>query len=574
MDYKSMTNEQLINEIELLKKNIDSLDLQTTEVSKDSDDHLSLFFEHAPDAYYLCDLKGTFIDGNKIAEEITGYKKEELIGKSFLKLNLLSKRQIPKAAQLLAKNVLGLSTGPDEFILTRKDNRTVPIEIRTILAKIEEKTVVLGIARDISKRKQTEEALKKAHDELEKRVKEHNAELMRANLEMHTDIIERKKIEDALRESKEQYKMLVENVFNGIYLLREKSYEYVNPRFCEMTGYSFEELTSSDFDYDVILTEDAKKHIQQRFDARKRGEKVPNQYEVKIKNKSGNILYVEVSAVTIGDTKDVHVLGIMRDITEREQSKEQRGKIEFRMATLLQNLPNVVIYETGSGREFISDNIYNLVGYTAEELTKDRAAFPKLIHPEDSPAMEKQLSEWHKTDEPGPIIFQFRIHHKDGRWIWVEDHMIEVKPENGKKYMTGVITDITERKQTDEELRLKNVLFESSIAATSAAGVDGVINLVNPAFLKVWGYENKQEAYGKAIPEFFVNPEDAIPVLNSLNETDEWRGQFLAKRKDNSTFVARGFATTLIDEKNNLIGYQSALVDVTDLTEVEEAGRH
>jgi len=68
---------------------------------KGSEARLKLLFEYAPDGYYLSDLKGNFVDGNKKAEEITGYKREELIGGNFLKLNLLSADQIPKAAALL-----------------------------------------------------------------------------------------------------------------------------------------------------------------------------------------------------------------------------------------------------------------------------------------------------------------------------------------------------------------------------------------------------------------------------------------------------------------------------------------
>ena len=72
----------------------------------------TLLFEYAPDPYYLSDLRGNFVDGNKAAQEMVGYNKKELIGKSFLDLKILQKRQIPKAAKLLALNRLGKRTGP------------------------------------------------------------------------------------------------------------------------------------------------------------------------------------------------------------------------------------------------------------------------------------------------------------------------------------------------------------------------------------------------------------------------------------------------------------------------------
>jgi len=73
---------------------------QTEKELKDSEERLKILFDYAPDVYYINDSKGKFIDGNKAAERIIGYKREELIGKSFLKLKLLSISDIPKVAVL------------------------------------------------------------------------------------------------------------------------------------------------------------------------------------------------------------------------------------------------------------------------------------------------------------------------------------------------------------------------------------------------------------------------------------------------------------------------------------------
>jgi len=135
---------------------------------RDSEERLKILFDYAPDACYINDLKGKFIDGNKAAERVIGYKREELIGKSFLKLKLLSFSEIPKAAKLLTKNLRGLPTGPDEFVLNRKDNSKVIVEISTYPVKIKGKTLVLGIARDITERKQAEQQAKHGYKKLQK----------------------------------------------------------------------------------------------------------------------------------------------------------------------------------------------------------------------------------------------------------------------------------------------------------------------------------------------------------------------------------------------------------------------
>ncbi len=126
---------------------------------KESEERLKILFEYAPDGVYLTDLKGNFVDGNLAAEKLIGYKREELIGKNFLKLKLLDPKQMPKAAASLAKSILGQSTSPDEFILNQKGGKQIPVEISTFPVKIKGKTLVLGIARDITDRKKMEAQL-------------------------------------------------------------------------------------------------------------------------------------------------------------------------------------------------------------------------------------------------------------------------------------------------------------------------------------------------------------------------------------------------------------------------------
>ena len=141
---------------------------QAEEQLRNSEERLKILFEYAPDAYYLSDLKGTFIDGNRAAAEAVGYKKSELIGENFLKLNLLAARDIPRAATLLARNVLGKATGPDEFVLNRKDGGQVHLEISTYPVKIDGQTLVLGMARDISERLQAKRQLEERRQYLER----------------------------------------------------------------------------------------------------------------------------------------------------------------------------------------------------------------------------------------------------------------------------------------------------------------------------------------------------------------------------------------------------------------------
>lgn len=139
---------------------------QAEQEQKNSEERLRVLFEYAPDAYYLNDLMGNFIDGNKMVEELVGFKRDELVGKNFTKLVPVT--LVPRTAKMLAQNIIGKPTGPHELVFNHKNGSKVEVEVRNFQVKLSDKTLVLGIARDISQRKQTEEALRLSEERFAK----------------------------------------------------------------------------------------------------------------------------------------------------------------------------------------------------------------------------------------------------------------------------------------------------------------------------------------------------------------------------------------------------------------------
>ena len=132
---------------------------------EESEENLKTYLENAPDGVYLCDLNGIFLYGNKKAEGIMGYQKEELIGGNFFKLNLLPAKYLEKAGKLLKFSAMGRNTGPDEFELIRKDNSRVWVEINTAPIKQKNNNIVIGFVRNITERKQAEDKLEQSAQE-------------------------------------------------------------------------------------------------------------------------------------------------------------------------------------------------------------------------------------------------------------------------------------------------------------------------------------------------------------------------------------------------------------------------
>ncbi len=113
-----------------------------------------LLFEFAPDGFFILDFKGNIKDVNRAVEKLSGYKKEELIGKNIFKLNLLSKKYFAVALKSLMKNIKGEQSGPYEYELISKNGKTIFVEIIARPVQLSDEYAILCLARDITEKKE------------------------------------------------------------------------------------------------------------------------------------------------------------------------------------------------------------------------------------------------------------------------------------------------------------------------------------------------------------------------------------------------------------------------------------
>ena len=156
-----------LEELEKKVKELESEIIKLKKKLKISEERFQSVLDAAEDGIFTLDLKGNFTSGNRKAEEICGYKKEELIGKSIL--TLLSKESVPAILKIFNDIVSKKSLSYQfETEIKRKDGNLVPLEVKGSVVREGDRVVgVLGIARDVSERKRVLEELKKKNKELE-----------------------------------------------------------------------------------------------------------------------------------------------------------------------------------------------------------------------------------------------------------------------------------------------------------------------------------------------------------------------------------------------------------------------
>ena len=140
--------------------------LLAEEVQRNSEERLKILFEYAPDAYFLIDLSGNFVDCNRAAEDLFGYSKKELMAKNFYKSGIIAQRDMPRGISLLARHVDGEPTGPEELIIIRQDGRELVTEMRHFPLMFGKKHLVLGSAHDVTDRKMDENSLRRVNAKL------------------------------------------------------------------------------------------------------------------------------------------------------------------------------------------------------------------------------------------------------------------------------------------------------------------------------------------------------------------------------------------------------------------------
>jgi len=161
-------------------------------------------------------------------------------------------------------------------------------------------------------------------------LEEHAERLEQSNDSLKETIKKREEAEKALREGEEQYRVLVENAGDGIFIAQDGMLTFVNKKTEEISGYSRSELLSKGFHY--IIHEEDRALVMERYMNRQQGRDAPSSYSYRIIHKSGEVKWVDINVAVITWKGKIATLNFLRDITERKETEKILRESEERLA--------------------------------------------------------------------------------------------------------------------------------------------------------------------------------------------------------------------------------------------------
>lgn len=366
--------------------------------------------EISPDAIYVVDAKGVCVLGNRAGAELAGIPRDELVG------TLVTDTYLPEERHLFQerlKKLKGKSTLRFERKFVRKNGEIVPVEVSVSAIR---GGYFQAILRDISERKRAEEALK---------------------------------------ESEERYRVLVEFSPNSICVHRDGKLLYVNPAGVRLFGAAnLEELVGrSVLDF---IHPDSLPVVRERLRQLRAGETTPL-IEEKFVTLKGEVRDVEVAAIPIIWEHEPAAQVMIRDITERKRAEEAVRRSEKQLRDVTETIPTMAFVTRPDGsNEFVSRRWVQYSGLSPEETAG--SGWQATIHRDD---IEQHLAKWRAALASGePFENELRHRSASGEYRWFLIRAVPLRSEQGnilKWY--GTLTDIEDRKRAEDELSRQQQRF-------------------------------------------------------------------------------------------------------------------
>ncbi len=445
---------------------------------------------------------------NPAAAVITGYTHDELLAMNFWDVIHPDFRDRVRQRGLARQRGVPLPNRYEVKILTKAgEERWVDFSGCTV--EFGGQPAVLGTAFDITDRKHAEDSVRQARDALEARVAQRTSELSEANRLLGAEIAQRRDAENAMREREQLFRATFEQAAVGVSLTgSDGRWIMVNDRLCQILGYTRDELLQRTF-RDVTHPDDLEASLA-LVERLVRGEVRTYTTEKRYVRKDGSVVWTNLTASTVrepaGQLK--YGIAIVEDISERKLAAEAVRESEERLRRLVEHLPAVTYMLAADEARtplYVSPQIESILGFRPAEWVADAGLWKRQIHPADRDRVMRQAAHSYTTGEP--FSSEYRLLTRDGEAVWFRDQAVGVRDDAGRVILTeGVMTDITDRKRTEEELAASNLRTQSILENLAdgffALDHHGRFTYLNPSALQLMG-RRREDLIGQNVWSVF-----------------------------------------------------------------------
>jgi len=545
MKDEDKTKKQLVGELMSLRQEMTELqakELQqerATETLQLSEKRFEELADLLPQTVFECDKEGKLTFVNRNSYPTFGYSQEDF-NKGLNILQAMIPEDRDRARENIVRVLKGEKVGASEYTFMTKDGRTFPAIVYSSPVIIENEPVGLrGIVIDITDRKRSEEAL---------------------------------------RESERRYRILADHVTDVIFTMdMDLRFTHVSPSAMRLVGYTPEEIMGQGVTQ--LLSPNSAELAQRTFEEEvaieASGKADPFRervLELELVCKDGSSLWTEVKVSFLYDPegRPVEILGIARNITERRCAEQALRESEQRLRALFDRAAAGMALVDMEGRILAANEATcRFLGYSPEEIVGMHLW--ELAHPEDRDK-ELALNESLVKGKRDGYLIDKRFVRKHGEVVWGRLSVSLIRDPGGQpQYVVVVAEDITSRRRAEESLRES----EARYRAVMEQSPDGIylvdvetreIMEANSAFQKLLGY-TYQETLGLSFYDFVVA--DREDLDRRFTDVLMGKGPFAferrIRRKDGS-FLDVWVTTKVI----SFGGRKMVLVLIRDLTEFHQ----
>ncbi|MDF1537852.1 MAG: PAS domain S-box protein [Candidatus Thorarchaeota archaeon] len=342
------------------------------------------------------------------------------------------------------------------------------------------------------------------------------------------DITEKRLAEKALAESEERYRTLAEKSLQGITVIQDHKYAYVNPAFGAIVGYTPGEILAmeSEIAWNLIYPDD-KQYLLDLSARRNAGEEVPSSYEYRLVKRDGTVRWVEAfSSIIIYNGEDAHQIHVI-DITDRKVAQIELKASQDMLGLVMKHIPQHIFWkDTSSIYLGCNENFARVSGAGTPENIIGKSDFDLAWRREEAETYRKIDRRVIETGQPNYDRIDMQL-QADGNDAWLRTTIVPLYDGKGKIVgIMGAQEDVTEKLAIEKAVRKSEAkyrtLAEQSLQGLTVVSDDDSFLYVNRAFADMVGrsVEDLLELKGEGVWNL-LHPEDRAVFQDRINAMRE-----------------------------------------------------